>query len=162
LSICPTNSAAGFEHYEVSNYALPRFRCRHNCNYWSHENFLGFGPSVHSFWKGSDGTSARRWWNVADLSKYLDRLEGGSLPIASEEFIGAREMLRERIFLGLRSSGLDLAKLASDFDHDFREEQREMVRWVLDDRMALLTKDVLRLTPKGYRLCDEICSRFLP
>ena len=154
--------AHGYEHYEVSNYALPGFRCRHNCNYWSHENFLGFGPSAHSFWKGSDGTSARRWWNVADLSKYLDRLEGGSLPIASEEFIGAREMLRERIFLGLRSSGLDLAKLASDFDHDFREEQREMVRWVLDDRMALLTKDVLRLTPKGYLLCDEICSRFLP
>jgi len=154
--------AHGYEHYEVSNYALPGFHCRHNCSYWSHENYLGFGPSAHSFWKGSDRTGARRWWNVADLSKYLDRLEGGSLPIASEEFIGAREMLRERIFLGLRSSGLDLAKLASDFDHDFREEQREMVRWVLDDRMALLTKDVLRLTPKGYLLCDEICSRFLP
>ena len=154
--------AHGYEHYEVSNYALPGFRCRHNGNYWSHIDYLGFGPSAHSFWKGSDGTSGRRWWNVADLSTYLDRLKGGILPVDSEEQVGLKEMLNERIFLGLRSSGVDLSELRRDLGYDLKTKQAGTVQRLLEGQMALLDGDALRLTPKGFLLCDEICGRLLP
>ena len=153
--------ARGYEHYEVSNYALPGFRCRHNGNYWSHENYLGFGPSAHSFWRESGGTSGRRWWNVADLSTYVDRLKNGVLPIESEEQVGAKEMLNECIFLGLRSSGVDLARLRSDLGYDPEALQGDTVQWLLDENMAVLESGILRLTSKGFLLCDEICSQLL-
>lgn len=151
--------AHGYEHYEVSNYALPGFRCRHNGNYWSHENYLGFGPSAHSFWKEGDGTSGRRWWNVADLLTYVDRLKDRALPVESEEQVGTRELVNERIFLGLRSSGLDLARLRGDFGCDLASFRGDKVQRLLDEKMAILERGILRLTSKGYLLCDEICSQ---
>jgi oxygen-independent coproporphyrinogen-3 oxidase len=153
--------AHGYEHYEVSNYALPGFRCRHNCNYWSHENYLGLGPSAHSFWKENGGKGGRRWWNVADLSTYADRLKDGALPIESEEHVGLRELVNERIFLGLRSSGVDVTRLRQDFGYDLPLRQEDTVKWLLDEKMAVLQSGILRLTSKGFLLCDELCSALL-
>lgn len=154
--------AHGYEHYEVSNYALPGFRCRHNCTYWSHDNYLGFGPSAHSFWKGRDGKDGRRWWNAADLSTYRDRLKGGSLPTESGEEVGPRELLGERIFLGLRTGGLDLERLRVDFGYDFESRRGELMRWMIHENLARVEQEVLHLTPQGFLLCDEICSKLLP
>ena len=152
-------AAHGYEQYEVSNYALPGFRCRHNCAYWSHEDYLGFGPSAHSFWKSNAPRHGRRWWNVADLSAYTDRLARGLLPIGSEEQVGSCELVHERILLGLRSGGLDLASLAADLEYDLRLRQDGMMRWMIEDGLAVQEGQVLRLTPKGYVLCDEISTR---
>ncbi|MBP1777824.1 MAG: oxygen-independent coproporphyrinogen oxidase [candidate division NC10 bacterium] len=152
-------AAHGYEHYEVSNYALPEFRCRHNCAYWSHEDYLGFGPSAHSFWKPSEPRRGRRWWNVADLSAYGDRLARGLLPIASEEHVGPRELVQERILLGLRSDGLDLARLAVELGYDLAQRQDSMMRWMIEEGLAAMDGQVLRLTSKGYMLCDEISAR---
>ena len=149
----------GYEQYEVSNYALPGFRCRHNCAYWSHEDYLGLGPSAHSFWKPSEPRRGRRWWNVSDLSAYTDLLARGLSPIASEEHIGIRELVHERILLGLRSGGLDLACLAADLGYDLQVRQGGMMRWMIEEELAVREGRVLRLTPKGYVLCDEICAR---
>jgi oxygen-independent coproporphyrinogen III oxidase len=151
----------GYEHYEVSNYALPGFRCRHNCTYWSHENYLGFGPSAHSFWKERNGRGGRRWWNTADLSIYRDSLNAESLPVESEEDVGPREMLDERIFLSLRTGGLNVRKLSLDFGYDFASQRGNLMRWMIQEELALLEQEVLRLTPRGFMLCDEICSRLL-
>jgi oxygen-independent coproporphyrinogen-3 oxidase len=96
---------------------------------------------------------------VADLSTYTDRLKSGALPVESEEQVGSEEMLNERIFLGLRSSGLDLARLVSDFGYDLEACQGNTVRWLLKEELALMERGILRLTSKGYLLCDEICSR---
>jgi len=152
----------GYEHYEVSNYALPGFRCRHNGNYWSHEDYLGLGPSAHSFWKGTDGKRGRRWWNAADLSTYIDELNRDILPLESAEDVGLKEMLNERIFLGLRSSGIDLVRLRRDCGYDLKSQQEDAVRWLLEEQMAILEGDTLRLTSRGYLLCDEVCGRLLP
>jgi oxygen-independent coproporphyrinogen-3 oxidase len=151
----------GYEHYEVSNYARPGFRCRHNCAYWAHDDYLGFGPSAHSFWRESGGMSGRRWWNVSDLSVYLDRLQDGVLPTASEERLGADELLDERIFLGLRSGGLDLRRLLLDFRHDLAAQKRDILRGMMEGDLASLSDGVLRLRPKGYLVCDEICRTLL-
>jgi oxygen-independent coproporphyrinogen III oxidase len=151
----------GYDHYEVSNYALLGFRCRHNCAYWSHEDYLGFGPSAHSFRKAGDGRSGRRWWNTSDLVAYLARLGRGVLPMGGEEQVGPREMLAERILLGLRSGGLDVTGLSADFPVDPKMRWGGLLDEMIEDGMAVFREDRLRLTPKGFLVCDEICRRLL-
>ncbi|HTX18265.1 MAG TPA: radical SAM family heme chaperone HemW, partial [Bacteroidota bacterium] len=74
----------GYGHYEISNYALPGYECRHNKNYWNHSNYLGFGPSAHSFWKESS-SGGYRWWNARSISQYCENLSAGKLPVAGTE-----------------------------------------------------------------------------
>lgn len=152
-------AAYGYEQYEVSNYALPGFRCRHNCAYWSHEDYLGLGPSAHSFWKADGPRRGRRWWNVSDLFAYTAALARGGLPIASDEELGPRELAQERILLGLRSGGLDLARLAADMAYDLPQHPNSTIRWMVEEGLALREGQMLRLTAKGYVLCDEISNR---
>jgi len=152
--------AQGYEHYEVSNYAKPGFRSRHNYNYWTHERYLGFGPSAHSFWHMPDGTK-RRWWNISNLSHYCESLGKNALPLVSEETLTERQLYTERLFLGLRSDGVDLGRLRREFQRDPRESHPGVVAQLIEERLAVLENESLRLTSKGYLLCDEICARLL-
>ncbi len=154
--------ADGFEHYEVSNYARPSFACRHNRAYWSHQNYLGLGPSAHSFWKDADGAGGRRWWNLADAATYRTALQGGKLPMGGEERVDVPTMLRERIFLGLRSGGLNLARLRMEFGDDLAARCGATLQPLLAGGLASRDRDVLCLTRRGYLVCDEICRMFLP
>lgn len=151
----------GFEHYEVSNYARPGYRSRHNTNYWNHSNYLGFGPSAHSFWRNPSDSSGHRWWNIANISHYCDRLADDRLPIVSEEEIGSRDLVTERIFLGLRSDGVSLSALRSDFGVDLLHHQHEIIKGLVDEHLVIVEDHTLRLTQKGYLLCDEICARLM-
>lgn len=150
-----------YEHYEVSNYARPGFRCRHNLAYWSHRNYLGFGPSAHSFWHSPDWKDARRWWNIANLRTYCERLREGKPPAAAGEQLAGSDLINERIFLGLRSDGLRIDSLEEDFRFAFRKRQQDLVRALTSDGLAVLESGVLRLTPRGYLLCDEIGRRLV-
>ncbi len=149
----------GFEHYEVSNYAKPGFRSRHNYNYWRHENYLSFGPSAHSFWR--EHGIARRWFNIASLSHYCSHLNENNLPLLTEEILTKEQLVTERILLGLRSDGLNLKKLYNEFDVITPSIHHSIIPALIEDGSATLQDDILRLTPKGYLLCDEICARLL-
>jgi oxygen-independent coproporphyrinogen-3 oxidase len=149
----------GYEHYEVSNYARPGFRCRHNGAYWSHDDYLGLGPSAHSFRKSADGRSGTRCWNASDLSVYCERLQRGVVPSAGEERLGPRDLLHERILLGLRSHGLDLARLGADLRDDGAVEPAMLIRELIREKLAVRESGLLRLTPQGFVVCDEICAR---
>jgi oxygen-independent coproporphyrinogen-3 oxidase len=144
-------TAAGYEQYEVSNYARPGFRCRHNANYWSHGGYIGFGPSAHSFLPGEGGVGGRRWWNISNLVNYLERIEAGRSAAAGEETLSPRQLRNERIFLGLRGTGVAAADVAEG------ETLSEFMR------LGLVTwKDgVVRLTSRGYLLCDEISVKLM-
>jgi oxygen-independent coproporphyrinogen III oxidase len=152
---------AGYEHYEVSNYARPGRRCRHNVAYWSHEDYIGFGPSAHSFWREDGPASGRRWWNVPSIQTYIERIAAGKLPVMSEERLGSRELVNERIFLGLRSEGIDLARVRGDFRFEFHHRQRELMEDLVAGGLAVVDEGVFRLTPRGYLLCDEISERLM-
>jgi oxygen-independent coproporphyrinogen III oxidase len=152
----------GFEHYEVSNYARPGFRSRHNYNYWTHENYLGFGPSAHSFWKQQEAGFGKRWWNIANLSHYCERLLGNQLPLTSQEFVKARELMNERVFLGLRSDGLDLTRFEREFGVLLSDTHESTINQLINEEYAAIEDRRLRLTPKGFLLCDEISERLLP
>jgi oxygen-independent coproporphyrinogen III oxidase len=156
--------SAGFEHYEVSNYALPGFRSRHNANYWNHSDYLSFGPSAHSFWsRHKQGQSVpRRWWNVANVSHYCTSLRKNELPVASSEVLTSDQLRTERIFLGLRSDGLDLHRLEDDFGVTFSPAHAALIQQLVEERHLVAEGGGrLRLSPKGYVLCDEICERLV-
>jgi oxygen-independent coproporphyrinogen III oxidase len=152
---------SGFEHYEVSNYAKPGFRSRHNYSYWSHENYLGFGPSAHSFWCTGDGRSGQRWANIAHVSTYFQRLMSRELPVAFREEVGVRDLVNERIFLGLRADGVDLGRLQTDFGVLLRTEQQKIIEELVREELAVLRGGRLCLTARGFLLCDEIAGKLM-
>ncbi len=151
----------GYEHYEVSNYARPGFRSRHNSRYWRHASYLGFGPAAHSFWLEDRIASAQRWSNSADVAVYCDRLFRGESPISITETLSKRDLINERIFLGLRSDGLDLGLLREELGYSLSAGQVDTVRGLLQEGRAVQDGLRLRLTLRGYMICDEICARLL-
>jgi oxygen-independent coproporphyrinogen-3 oxidase len=147
---------AGYVHYEVSNYAFEGFECRHNLKYWQYENYIGFGPSAHSFWIN------KRWWNFANLNKYINALDLGKIPVANFEILDEEKMIEEFIYLGLRSKGINVARFKGKFgfefvDGDIKDEIEEL------ERAGYITieDDFIKLTPKGFLLCDEIVLRLI-
>ena len=102
---CERLARAGYEHYEISNWALPGFRSRHNLKYWRREPYLGFGAGAHSF----DGHW--RWANAHDPAAYAAAIEQGRLPVEQLEEVTPKMALDEELFLGLRQlEGIDLAR----------------------------------------------------
>lgn len=98
--------SAGYEHYEVSNYARAGYRCRHNMNYWKCGNYLGLGAGAHSHLNGV------RWWNTGDVGDYCSKVEGRKSPIAGMERLSSTEQATEKLMLGLRTSdGIDMSEL---------------------------------------------------
>jgi oxygen-independent coproporphyrinogen-3 oxidase len=92
-------TAAGFEHYEVSNFAQPGHRSRHNSAYWSGVAYAGIGPSAHEF----DGRQRR--WNVAPYEHWRLRVTNGQDPVDGAELLTVENRLTESVYLGLRTSG---------------------------------------------------------
>jgi oxygen-independent coproporphyrinogen III oxidase len=101
--------SAGFEHYEISSFARPGKRSRHNSAYWQSKKYLGFGPSAHSF----DGVS--RQWNISNNALYIKSLKAGRLHFESEK-LHPRDILNEYIMTSLRTmEGLDLQYVSAHF-----------------------------------------------
>lgn len=135
-------SAAGFEHYEVSNYALPGARARHNGSYWKRVPYLGIGPSAHSF----DGVS--RSWNVAAYAAWSRALLAGESPVEGSETLDASNEEAEQIYLGLRTvDGLDA-------DAAWLERAR---KWVTAG-WARAEGSRIALTPTGWLRLDALAA----
>jgi oxygen-independent coproporphyrinogen-3 oxidase len=149
----------GLEQYEVSNFAKPGFKSLHNKNYWNHSNYLGFGPSAHSFWSADDTVgSSVRWWNVSSIVGYFEKLDRGDLPVAGREHLTVEQLVEEEIFLGLRSEGIDIAGFRKRYGKDLLMEHRSRLSDLIDNSLAVLENGTLRLTSRGYMVCDEICA----
>lgn len=102
--------AAGYEQYEISNFAKPGYRSQHNSSYWKGIAYWGFGPSAHSF----DGLAIRRW-NVANNALYMQSIENNLIPY-EEEILTSTQQLNEQIMIGLRTmEGISLKKLEDRF-----------------------------------------------
>ena len=110
-SACTRLAANGYEHYEISNWALPGLRSRHNLKYWRREPYIGFGAGAHSF----DGRT--RWANLHDSARYVACIEQGISPREQIEGVTAGQALEEEFFLGLRQlEGIDLARIEREYD----------------------------------------------
>ena len=145
-------SAAGYEHYEISNFAKPGFRSRHNSSYWNDVPYIGLGAAAHSY----DGQ--RRSWNVADLKEYLRRVENGLSPVEDSELIEGWTRYNDRITVALRTrEGLDLTTL-TDEQHDYCIKN---ARRFLDDGLLSLSDHRLALTRRGLFVSDMVMSELM-
>jgi oxygen-independent coproporphyrinogen-3 oxidase len=95
---CEMLGGAGYEHYEISNWAKPGKSCAHNLHYWRRDPYLGLGAGAHSFRGG------KRWWNLRPPEQYLRELESGRAPVGGREVLGPQEERMESVFLGLRTA----------------------------------------------------------
>lgn len=139
---------AGFEHYEISNFARQGFRSRHNSSYWKGEKYLGIGPSAHSF----DGTS--RQWNVANNNHYIDSIHKGTVPF-EKEILTSVQKLNEYIMTSLRTmEGLDLATLDSETGNQLQKNSQKFV----ERKLMIEEKNYLKLTSEGKLLADGIAA----
>lgn len=139
--------AAGFLHYEVSNFARPGRESVHNRAYWSGDAYLGLGPGAHSF------LPPRRMWNVRDWNAYVAVLDRGELPLADEERVTGSAAALERIWLGLRTAeGVVGEAWSAAQERLLRRWRRE--GWVREGAGAV------RLTPRGWLLLDRLAVEF--
>ena len=144
-------TAAGYEHYEISNFARPGYRSRHNSSYWNDVPYIGLGAAAHSY----DGRC--RQWNVSDIRRYIDSISRGEIPYEREE-LDADTHYNDRITTAMRTSdGLDLTTLADRYRrHCLREAQP-----FLDDGSLRLDGDRLVLTRRGLFVSDYIMSSLM-
>ena len=145
-------AANGFEHYEISNFAKPGFRSRHNSAYWSGAKYLGLGPSAHSF----DGKS--RQWNVSNNALYIKSIEGGVLPI-EEEQLTETQQLNEYIMTSLRTmEGTSLDTIREKFGSPMEELVRQESERYLSTGKLQLINNRLILTCEGKLFADGIAA----
>jgi oxygen-independent coproporphyrinogen-3 oxidase len=141
---------AGYEHYEISNFARSGFRAEHNSGYWKGFSYLGIGPSAHSY----NGQS--RQWNVANNRRYMEAIENRQ-PAFEMETLTAEMRFNEYLLTSLRTAdGADLQYLASAFgepllQHCLRQAQRHLATGVL-----VRTGDQLQIPPHRFLLADAV------
>lgn len=155
-----TLTSHGYAQYEVSNFARQGKKCRHNIAYWNHSNYIGVGPSAHSFRKDSTVTG-KRWWNVRSIQSYCDMLNRNEYPVAGSEVIDREKFYHEEIFLGLRSTGIDEAKLIRLYGPDSLQSSAALIDAMERDGLILRQNDTVSLTPAGYAICDEIAGKLI-
>lgn len=144
----------GYRQYEVSNFAKPGFEAQHNIKYWDGSFYLGLGASAHSF----DGK--RRFWNVANLRKYLETIAQNRLPEAGAEQLTKEQKMFEAAFLGLRQRrGVDLEFFAKQFRQSFDETFNGVAQEMEKGGWLIRKENYLQLTREGLYLCDEIAAR---
>ena len=150
----------GYEHYEISNFALPGFRCIHNLNYWDRGEYIAAGAGAHSF------INNVRSKNIKDIPRYIEYLNNGiSTEIESTQTIPS-EALKEFIFLGLRKTeGININTLSTYIHPLIREEKDgynrllDASKELIDEGYLSIDRDYIRLTRKGIVLSNTIIVR---
>lgn len=144
--------AAGYEHYEISNYAKPGLRSKHNSSYWLGESYYAFGPAAHAF----DGKS--RKWNVSNNSLYIQSLQNGIIPF-EEEILTETQQLNEYIMTSLRTmEGLNLDYVSGNFGDDKKVEILKEARKFEATGKLKLENNHLILTREGKLFADGIAA----
>lgn len=144
----------GFMQYEVSNFAKPGYECLHNNAYWRYKNYLGFGTSAHSF------INNKRWWNFSSLKMYKAQIEAKGSAEANHEIITPEESIEEYIMLALRSYGIELTDLEKRFGKEWLNRNNEYLQLLNGNNLVVIKNDWIKLTKRGYAICDEIISKF--
>ncbi|WP_207511821.1 radical SAM family heme chaperone HemW [Longitalea luteola] len=144
--------AAGYEHYEISNFALPGQRSRHNSSYWQGAAYLGLGPSAHSF----NGES--RQWNIANNALYIKSIKEDKVPF-EVEMLTDTQRLNEYIMTSLRTvEGLNLEYVTNRFGETAAGKLKQEARQFLDSGKMQLNNNYFQLTKEGKLFADGIAA----
>jgi oxygen-independent coproporphyrinogen-3 oxidase len=150
----------GFEHYEISNFAKPGYRSRHNSSYWKGEHYLGLGPGAHSY----DGT--QRWWNVANNTKYIRSIMEGIAPV-EKELLSPQQRWNEYVMIRLRTQeGLNLEELWKDMRDtpaatfaQWKESLEKELNHLQEQNLVVVNDNNVVLTREGKIFADGIAAR---
>ncbi len=143
---------AGYEHYEISNYAKPGMRSRHNSSYWQGKHYYGFGPSAHAY----DGKT--RKWNISNNAMYIQALKKNTIPFEKEQ-LTALQQLNEYIMTALRTiEGIDLEKVKTGYGKKFSEELSIAGNKYIRTKRMENKNDRLILTKEGKLFADGIAA----
>lgn len=150
--LCHSLEAAGFEQYEISNFAKPGFRSRHNSSYWQGKPYLGLGPSAHSF----NGTT--RQWNISNNALYLKSIEQDILPFEAEQLTDEQQ-LNEYIMTSLRTmEGCSLELIEKKWGEENVRAIEQAAQKYLQEDFLHLSGNRIVLTKKGKFLADGIAA----
>ena len=172
--ICARLKEAGYEHYEISNFAKPGFRSRHNSLYWNMDDYIGLGLGASGFLGGV------RYKNTSDLDEYFKALKEGRLPVEEEHVNTAFDNISEAVFTGLRriegvsySDALDAYFKAEDADKPLAADKPEDAFWKIFREarkeakdysargLLVIDDDGIRLTEQGIDISNSIMSLFV-
>ena len=146
-------AAAGFEHYEISNFARPGHRCRHNLIYWNNEPYVGVGPSAAGYIDG------RRYRNVASHTDYVRRIESGGDAVVESETLTGADLAMETLMLQLRLiDGLSLEAFATRTGIDLRAVAAGSIERMCSMGFLEESAGRLRLTRQGLLMADAVIS----
>ncbi len=147
---------AGYSRYEISNFSLPGFTCRHNRNYWDRGEYLGLGPGAWSF------ISGKRYRTIADVREYSSRTNAGLPVIGEEEVATLRQAANETVMLGLRTvEGVDLVRYERDFGAAAVQLLGKNAAPLKQAGLIEESKGRIRLTERGFLLADEALARLV-
>lgn len=143
---------AGYEHYEISNFARPGYRSRHNSSYWHQVPYIGLGAAAHSFALNS------RQWNVADLKLYIEKINNGIIPMEREE-LDNDTTFNDIITTALRTSdGIDLNAMETRLGKRYRNTLISAAGKHIEQGLLEIRHDRLRLTAEGIFISDMVMS----
>ena len=153
-------ASTGYEHYEISNYAKPERRCKHNLNYWKRGDYVGIGPAAASHLSGT------RTVNVSDTDEYIALVTDGKNPAKETEILTREQILTEEIYLGLRTSdGIDFSQLSEHYNIDLQslwgDKLKELFALGLIKSAPDMGNNKLRLTQTGMWVSDTIIDKLL-
>ena len=147
----------GYEHYEISNYAKPGRRCKHNLTYWRYQPYLGFGAAACSF----DGSV--RTTNTSDICAYIEAINNNLPSPAEREELTTETMMAEYIFLALRTTdGLSAGDFANRFLVDFHAYYEKVLTNLTREGLVSTTNETVKLTTRGMRFGNRVFAAFLP
>ena len=143
---------AGFEHYEISNFAKPGMYSRHNSNYWQGVPYLGIGPSAHSY------NGDTRQWNISNNSRYIEAIQQKKIP-AEIETLSTENRVNEYIMTSLRTSwGMNLNTISKQFGADYANEIKNGLEPFLDKGWIVNNDQTVTLTTEGKLFADHIAA----
>ena len=142
--------AAGYEHYEISNFAKPGFRSRHNSSYWQGKKYIGIGPSAHSY------NGKERMWNIAHNIRYFKAIQQKTVSF-EKEILSKDQKLDEYIMISLRTiEGMNLGYIENNFSSEDRKRIEEIIRNKVGIQFYKWEDDNMILTNEGKLFADAI------
>ena len=156
-SMLESATAAGYEHYEISNLCLSGFHSRHNTKYWTGAPYYGFGCSSHSY----DGLT-RRWSNERDITRFIAAIESGASAVIEQHELTKDEIRAEAVFLGMRMmSGVNARQYRESFGVDLRAEHATDLMRFQEAGLVEFDGDLIKLTRAGALLSNEVFAAFV-
>ena len=147
---------AGYQRYEISNYALPGYESKHNLSYWQDVDYLGLGSGAHSYWQGT------RYENPRGIDDYISALEAGRLPASVEEQVDRQAHMEEYCFLGLRTAaGIDKNLFQQKFGVDLLTVYGKTIEKLVAQDLLQRTVKGIALTPLGMKYGNQVFGEFL-